>query len=114
MSQIRKGVLELAVLGLLSREAKYGGQLVEELGAQPALAISTGTVYPLLSRLRKAGLVETAWRESPVGPPRKYYELTAQGRLAVVEMAEAWRSVVTALDATLVAPSDNTADGSEK
>lgn len=104
VSQIRKGVVELAVLGLLARDAKYGGQIVDELAEEPALTITTGTVYPLLARLRKAGLVETAWHESPVGPPRKYYELTPHGRETVAEMTGAWRSVATALDRTLPTP----------
>ena len=81
----------------------YGQQIVEELATQPALALTSGTVYPLLSRLRKAGLVDTAWQESPVGPPRKYYTLTADGTVALAEMTGAWRSVVTAVDATIAA-----------
>jgi PadR family transcriptional regulator, regulatory protein PadR len=68
-SQLRKGVIELAVLGLLAREPKYGSQLVEELAARPELAITAGTVYPLVARLAKAGLVTSTWQESPVGPP---------------------------------------------
>ena len=66
-------------------------------------SLTSGTVYPLLSRLRKAGLVDTAWQESPVGPPRKYYTLTADGTVALAEMTGAWRSVVTAVDATIPA-----------
>ncbi len=60
-SQIRKGVVELAVLGLLAAEPRYGSQLVDDLAHYPALAISAGTIYPLLSRLRKAGLIESTW-----------------------------------------------------
>lgn len=100
-SQIRKGVVELTILAMLREEEKYGSQLVEELSARPALAISTGTVYPLLGRLREAALVTTTWRESPNGPPRKYYALTAQGRRALAEMTDSWRSVVAAMDAVL-------------
>ena len=69
-AQIRKGVVELAVLGLLDGGERYGSQIVDELSAQPALALTAGTVYPLLSRLLKAGLIESTWQESPVGPPR--------------------------------------------
>ena len=72
-SQLRKGALELAVLALIARsepEGVYGGALVESLAARPALAASQGTIYPLLSRLRRQGIVETTWRESPAGPPR--------------------------------------------
>ena len=67
-SQLRKGALELAVLALIARsepEGVYGGALVESLAARPALAASQGTIYPLLSRLRQQGTVETTWQESP-------------------------------------------------
>ncbi|QIK71931.1 PadR family transcriptional regulator [Propioniciclava coleopterorum] len=75
-AQIRKGVVELAVLGLLVGGERYGSEIVDELGGQPALALTAGTVYPLLARLLKAEMISSTWRESPVGPPRKYYELT--------------------------------------
>ena len=61
-SQLRKGVLDLAVLALLADEAKYGSQIVDDLAARPALTITAGTVYPLLARLAKAGLVQTTWQ----------------------------------------------------
>lgn len=96
-SQLRKGVLELAVLGLLADEAKYGSQLVDELAARPVLKITAGTVYPLLARLSKAGLVSSSWRESPVGPPRKYYALTPAGRETLDAMAAAFSSVSDAV-----------------
>lgn len=95
---MRKGLVELAVLGLLADEARYGQQLVDELEAHPGLAVSAGTVYPLLARLRKDGLIDASWQESPVGPPRKYYRLTPTGRTALRDLASAWRSIRTALD----------------
>lgn len=101
VSQIRKGVVEVVILGLLSRERRYGSQIVDELSAHSELAISAGTVYPLLSRLKKAGLVESTWEESPVGPPRKYYRLTAQGEGELAEMTVAWRSVSKGVDDVL-------------
>ncbi|MFP5416511.1 MAG: PadR family transcriptional regulator [Actinomycetes bacterium] len=100
-AQIRKGVVELAVLGLLADGERYGSQVVDELSAQPALALTAGTVYPLLSRLLKAGLIDSTWQESPVGPPRKYYRLTAAGRAAHSELHDAWVSVRDALDTLL-------------
>ena len=66
-SQLRKGAVELVVLGLLSSRPSYGGQLVERFREEAGLEISTGTLYPLLARLRKSGLVVTAWEESPIG-----------------------------------------------
>lgn len=101
ISQIRKGVVEVAILGLLAREERYGSEIVTMLGQHAELAISAGTVYPLLSRLKKAGLVDSVWRESPVGPPRKYYHLTAEGRSELVEMTAAWRSVSRGIDSVL-------------
>lgn len=97
VSQIRKGVVELAVLGLLAGERRYGSQLVDDLAAHPGLAISAGTAYPLLARLKKSGLVDSHWEESPVGPPRKYYALTPTGRGALASMTHAWRSVAADL-----------------
>lgn len=99
--QLRKGVLELAILALLEGEERYGGQIVDELGERPGLEASSGTVYPLLTRLRTAGLVDTAWRESPVGPPRKYYTLTTAGRTEMHALAFAWREMTVALDGLL-------------
>ncbi|MFZ1410412.1 MAG: PadR family transcriptional regulator [Micropruina sp.] len=92
-TQLRKGVLELAVLGLLAGEPKYGSQLVDDLATHPELSISAGTVYPLLARLAKAGLVTSVWQESPVGPPRKYYTLTEPGRRTLNAMTQAFRAV---------------------
>ncbi len=101
LSQFRKGVVELAILALLRRGEVYGGEIVERLSAYPGLAISTGTVYPLLSRLKKAGLIGSSWVESPVGPPRKYYRLTAAGRADLEAMSRAWDGVTEAMDALL-------------
>lgn len=101
VSQLRKGVVEVAILGLLASGERYGSEVVDTLASKPELAISGGTVYPLLSRLKKAGLVDSTWRESPVGPPRKYYRLTQMGHNELEKMAAAWRSVSGALDALL-------------
>lgn len=98
ISQIRKGVVEIAILGMLSRGEMYGSEIVGELAKKPELAISAGTVYPLLSRLKKSGVIDSVWRESPVGPPRKYYDLTRQGRAELVGMAEAWQGVARGID----------------
>lgn len=101
MSQIRKGVVEIAILSMLSRLEMYGSQIVSALGDRPELAISAGTIYPLLARLKKAGLIDSVWRESPVGPPRKYYTLTAAGRGELAEMSGSWDRVSRAVDGLL-------------
>lgn len=100
-AQLRKGVVELAVLGLLAGEPRYGQQIVDEFAGLPGLALTAGTVYPLVSRLLKAGDIASTWQESPVGPPRKYYRLTAQGRAALAAQTAAWRQVRDAVDHVL-------------
>lgn len=101
LSQFRKGVVELAILGLLHRGEAYGGEIVERLAGHPGLAISAGTVYPLLSRLKKSSLIDSAWRESPVGPPRKYYRLSPAGDTEFTAMVKAWDGVTDAMDELL-------------
>lgn len=86
--QVRKGVLELAVLNTLMAGERYGYEMVKALAAVPALSVAEGTLYPILSRLRLQGLVRTRLEESPEGPARKYYALTPAGREAAREMQE--------------------------
>ena len=78
--QARKGLLELCVLVALEGEERYGYDLVKSLVDRPGLGVTEGTLYPLLSRLRVQGLVQTRLVESPEGPARKYYSLTEDGR----------------------------------
>lgn len=98
---LRRGVIELAVLGLLADGPRYGQQIVDELAQTPALAVPPGTVYPLVSRLLKDGLIASTWEESPVGPPRKYYRLTPAGAATLDSMTSAWRQLRSALDQIL-------------
>ncbi|GAA1985673.1 PadR family transcriptional regulator [Catenulispora subtropica] len=91
VSQLRRGVLEFCVLALLRDGERYGVEILRELGAVDALVTSEGTIYPLLSRLRKEHLVETVWRESPTGPPRRYYRLTTTGEKALADFSTEWR-----------------------
>ena len=78
-SQMRKGMLEYCVLLLLSREASYANDIITRLKESEIIVVE-GTLYPLLTRLKKDGLLSYEWRESTQGPPRKYYELTPDGR----------------------------------
>ena len=78
-SQMRKGMLEYCVLLLLSREAGYANYIIGRL-KEAELIVVEGTLYPLLTRLKKDGLLQYEWRESTQGPPRKYYALTDEGR----------------------------------
>ena len=80
LAQMRRGTLQYCVLALLASEERYGFDLVRGLADVNGMVTSEGTIYPLLSRLRRDGLVESTWRESPTGPPRRYYRLTDAGR----------------------------------
>lgn len=100
-TQLRKGSLELAVLALLATQSRYGADIVEDLRSRPGLEATSGTIYPLLTRLKNSRLVETVWRESPVGPPRKYYSLTPAGQAQLATQRDAWVKLSTAI-ATLL------------
>ena len=100
-TQLRKGALELAVLALLAQQPRYGIEIVEDLGSRPGLEASSGTIYPLLTRLKNSGLVNTTWRESPVGPPRKYYTLSTAGLRHLEAQRNAWLRLSVAM-ATLL------------
>jgi PadR family transcriptional regulator PadR len=101
LDRLRRGAIESCVLTLLSEHSAYAHDVVSSLAGQPGLVISEGTLYPLLSRLRREGLVSTEWRESPAGPPRRYYRLTPSGRQAVVDFRSAWRTFRSSVDAVL-------------
>jgi PadR family transcriptional regulator PadR len=90
ISQLRRGVLEFCVLALLREDERYGFEIVRTLSEAGGLVTTEGTVYPMLSRLRKEGVVETTWRESTSGPPRRYYRLTPAGRSLLNAFAEEW------------------------
>lgn len=99
---MRRGVLQYCVLALLAEEERYGFDLVKALGEVEGMVTSEGTIYPLLSRLRRDGLVETSWQESPSGPPRRYYSLTATGLAALEAFAEEWSRFRDAVDHFIV------------
>ncbi|HEY6304324.1 MAG TPA: PadR family transcriptional regulator [Terriglobales bacterium] len=88
--QLRKGCLELAILAALWDGKLYGLEVLRRLESDSDLIVSEGTVYPLLSRLKALGLVQSEWVESDAGHPRKYYALTSAGRPRVRQMAGMW------------------------
>ncbi|MBI3447700.1 MAG: PadR family transcriptional regulator [Acidobacteria bacterium] len=88
--QLRKGSLELAILGCLWPGRLYGLEILRRLETESDLALSAGTVYPLLARLKADGLLESEWVEADAGHPRKYYQLTSVGRRRAAEMAKMW------------------------
>jgi PadR family transcriptional regulator PadR len=100
VSQMRRGALEYCVLALIQQTPRYAFEMIEALG-RTGMLTSEGTLYPLLSRLRRDGLVKTEWRESTDGPPRRYYELTGDGRRALTAFKNEWMSFRGAVDAIL-------------
>jgi PadR family transcriptional regulator, regulatory protein PadR len=101
LSQMRRGAIEYCVLALLGKKERYGFDLVRELADSDGLVTSEGTIYPLLTRLRKEGLVDTTWQESQQGPPRKYYRITDDGRIALTSFAQQWSRFRDSVDSVL-------------
>lgn len=98
MSQMRRGAVEYCVLALLRDRDMYGFELTRALSTAGGLVASEGTVYPLLTRIRQDGLVETFWEASPQGPPRRYYRLTDDGHLALETFRIQWRQFRDTVD----------------
>lgn len=94
-------MLEYCVLALLRRGESYGLDIAHAMTADGVLMAGEGTLYPLLSRLRRGGLVATSWRESASGPPRRYYELTDHGTTALATFERTWAPFRDAVDAAL-------------
>ena len=97
--QLKKGVLELCVLSLLTRRDHYGFELLAAIPHE--IEMSEGTVYPLLKRLRDDGLLTTYWEESPGGPPRKYYHISPKGNCAFTAMRGQWDTFSSAVNRLL-------------
>jgi len=90
--QLKKGVLDLCVLSLLTKKDRYGYELVNEISK--TITISEGTIYPLLRRLKRDGYVTTYLEESAEGAPRKYYQLTSSGKKLEKQLEQEWVSFV--------------------
>ena len=91
-SQMRKGILEYCILLILNRRKAYANDIIQLL-QEARLIVVDGTLYPLLTRLKNMGLLNYQWIESSQGPPRKYYELTTEGRSFLLELEQAWSEV---------------------
>ena len=100
--QLKKGVLELCVLALLSRRDSYAYEIAARLAE--GIDMGEGTIYPLMRRMQADGLVETYLVESNAGPPRKYYRLTRAGKTAFEAQKADWSTFVTAVEAILKEP----------
>ena len=102
LSHLRRGSVEYCVLALLRDGEAYGLDIGARLSADGILMNGEGTLYPLLARLRRQGLVETSWRESPSGPPRRYYSLTPAGRQSLPQFTTVWSQFRDAVDSALL------------
>ena len=89
---IRKGLLEFLILKIIASDKVYVADMLERL-SETEFATQEGTLYPLLSKLRREGLVDYEWQESDAGPPRKYYELTARGKTQLAELQAYWKGI---------------------
>lgn len=98
LTELRRGVLEYCVLAVLRDGESYAFEIVRVLAAAGELVTSEGTIYPLLSRLRRDELVTTTWRESETGPPRRYYRMTEAGRRALEAFGSDWARFRDAVD----------------
>jgi PadR family transcriptional regulator PadR len=98
ITQLRKGILELAILGALSRGRHYGYSLVRTISGASDIDLTEGTIYPILGRLAKEGLVRSDWVESSQGPPRKYYTLTPKGEEAFRVLDGEFRKLAAIVD----------------
>jgi len=98
---MRRGVLPYCVLAMLRHTERYGFELVRALGSVDGMVTGEGTIYPLLARLRRQGLVVTSWQESASGPPRRYYRITAAGRAALGDFMQAWAQLRDSVDELL-------------
>lgn len=95
-AQMRKGVLEYCILLVLDGKPLYASDIIVAL-KEAKMIVVEGTLYPLLTRLKNAGLLTYQWEESTQGPPRKYYELTDSGRIFLGALEESWTELVVAV-----------------
>jgi PadR family transcriptional regulator PadR len=101
VAQMRRGVLPYCVLAMLREKERYGFELVRAMASIDGMVTGEGTVYPLLARLRRQGLVETSWQESAAGPPRRYYRLAPAGREALADFTGSWQQLRDSVDQLL-------------
>jgi PadR family transcriptional regulator PadR len=96
-SQMRKGILEYCILGILNKKDSYASSIIAEL-KEARMIVVEGTLYPLLIRQKNQGLLTYRWEESTQGPPRKYYSITEKGRAQLEEMDIVWNEMVETIN----------------
>lgn len=98
-AQMKKGILEMCILGIISKGEAYPSDIIKDL-KQAELIVVEGTLYPLLNRLKNAGFLDYSWKESKSGPPRKYYKMTENGDTFLKTLKSTWDALVNAVDKT--------------
>lgn len=96
-TQMRKGILEYCILSVIKNNEAYASDIIEKL-KEAKLIVVEGTIYPLLTRLKNAGILQYKWEESQSGPPRKYYSLTLEGANFLLELDETWKELKQAVE----------------
>lgn len=97
-AQMRRGVLEYCILGILAKQDAYASSIIAIL-KEANMIVVEGTLYPLLIRLKNQGMLRYRWEESTQGPPRKYYAITEEGRTQLSQMHEAWKELISTIEA---------------
>ena len=98
-AQMRKGVLELCILSIIAEKEAYPSDIIQKLKGSDLIVVE-GTLYPLLTRLKNAGILNYNWKESTSGPPRKYYNLTESGEEFLHGLMNTWNQLVKAVSST--------------
>ena len=96
-AQMRKGILEFCILSILEKNSVYASDVIKQLKEAKVIVVE-GTLYPILTRQKNAGLLSYRWEESTQGPPRKYYELTEQGKAFLEKLDKSWEELVGAVN----------------
>jgi PadR family transcriptional regulator PadR len=96
-AQMRKGILEYCILSVISGNSCYASDIINRLKEARVIVVE-GTLYPILTRQKNGGLLSYRWEESPQGPPRKYYELTEEGRAYLEELDKSWDELVESIN----------------
>ena len=96
-AQMRKGILEFCILSILNQQDKYATEILDSLKESQMIVVE-GTIYPLLTRLKNAALLDYRWEESSSGPPRKYYAITDKGKEVLTELNDSWKALNRAVN----------------
>lgn len=100
-AQMRKGTLELCILAIVEKKDCYASDIIQTMKDKDLIVVE-GTLYPLLTRQKNAGLLSYRWEESTQGPPRKYYALTDKGRTYLKELEDSWKELIDSVNSIIV------------